>query len=94
MQHMETASPAPPPHYNQPHSPRLPSQVLEFSCFLHFLHFQVDPEQEHVRGARGFHPSCRKMEEPKLVSCCFFGFLVNAHILTFGFQLEQLPDDG
>ena len=39
MQHMETASPAPPPHYNQPHSPRLPSQVLEFSCFLHFLLF-------------------------------------------------------
>ena len=39
MQHMETASPAPPPHYNQPHSPRLRSQVLEFSCFLHFLLF-------------------------------------------------------
>ena len=30
---------------------------------------QMDFEHEHAKGAGGICPGCRKMEEPKLVSC-------------------------
>ena len=57
----------------------------------------MDFEHEHAKGAGGICPGCRKMEEPKLVSCqiLLLTFLILPHhIIDPTLQPKQLPVDG
>ena len=104
VHHMEEAGATPPPHNTQPYSSWLSPQVLwkilsNFFSPCKTCFSQMDSEREHATSTRGFHSGCRKMEKPKLVSCCkkfalFTLLILPQHSWPHLAQPEQLPDDG